>query len=1159
MPFSKTKELLSRPSSWAFFVMALQQVLASAFNGSPWVFVKPFLDGKGVEPSVIGVVFAATPLGCLCATPFWAPLARRFGSGVLLTVCTLMIVATGVGFAFSPSCTTEKNWLVVSLTAMRFVWGVSLSGAGTFAAAIGMNAFPGREGAVIGWFFTFGFIGALVGPPLSGYLYACTDSFSVPFLVLAPLNLLVIAAQGGKWMVERAATAEGGGEEGGGEIAVGEAIEEQGGDKERGTVCIGRGGGKKRRTEMTDLEKDKTNVLEEDKRVTGVAHESTRPTLGGEEGVSGRSLQEESGERGGGNRVTHRVLKSPAALTLAFAMLFAHFGQGLLEPTLAPHISASLHVTEPPVLGLIFSITTIAVAVTAWPVGVLSDRRGVSRFALVGVGLLFLACGGVLVGPAAMIREEVEEGGARAEQLWGLLVCSLLLFGMGINLVVIPSIPALLMIGTREMTARERQRTFADIVVQQQDDNAELPLVGRVQISEQPSSLSLESSSSSSPEEQKETEIEREEDREERGVEGSPVPCPSVLGRQWSPGCDSVGQSHTPMQTDAVPHSFIPAWGLKRSSIRPTRSTPVRAEGGRESDPDPPPRPSLSSPSFCDNSKTMAEHLQVNRGADDADAEGAGMGSVDGAAVELIVRALESGVAVRSGGRSALSMGSCLAAHALQRRPGVKRRQVYVGVEGEESRRSRSVRGSASRPPSRPHTLKPTRSTIDRDRREISSPPRTSISLKSTRERHRERASTTPASRLYHQQASAAVVPEAEGVGGSEERNRRGIGRVGVGGEREGLICPPPSPAFAVSVTQEPHRGEGGCPTRRGGDNFPSVFGQTPFHKAVSLSRGSPHQSTPLQKVGSRQMAFMHSSNAFQRHEYSPRDADRGDASQSSCITPDGSSRGNHPSPPASCPPLFRIPPEPEMNPHSTPRVSPGPPRSSHEGISEGGEGGGQIEEGKERIKEKGQLSSPEAARPRTDRDALEESSCWKEMRERDGDGGCSYCSEAVGTVGLKSDVSEEEEEEEEEEETEEEKGEGGAASELCVWVSSLENACWGLGNSGGKLLGLSLQTVMNFACVASLFSLLWVACSVPVFLVAVLEERRRRANLRKNRAAAWEGKNGGSRTSKKDGRTKEGEREEEEEEMMEEVDDFNVQARMQKGSGEGRKGVCAV
>lgn len=135
------------------------------------------MEGRGINPILIGLVAAATPIGVIIAAPFVAPVVRRFGTADSMILASIGAIIT-VGLL--PAFDSVTGWII-----LRFLNG--LCGAvpwvvtETWVNAIAVERTRGRITALYGGFMALGFA---FGPVL---LTAVGMDGAFPFLCFAAL------------------------------------------------------------------------------------------------------------------------------------------------------------------------------------------------------------------------------------------------------------------------------------------------------------------------------------------------------------------------------------------------------------------------------------------------------------------------------------------------------------------------------------------------------------------------------------------------------------------------------------------------------------------------------------------------------------------------------------------------------------------------------------------------------------------------------------------------------------------------------------------------------------------------------------------------------------------------------------------------------------
>jgi len=111
------------------------------------------MEGRGINPILIGLVAAATPIGVIIAAPFVAPVVRRFGTAGSMILASIGAIIT-VGLL--PAFDSVTGWII-----LRFLSG--LCGAvpwvvtETWVNAIAVERTRGRITALYGGFMALGF------------------------------------------------------------------------------------------------------------------------------------------------------------------------------------------------------------------------------------------------------------------------------------------------------------------------------------------------------------------------------------------------------------------------------------------------------------------------------------------------------------------------------------------------------------------------------------------------------------------------------------------------------------------------------------------------------------------------------------------------------------------------------------------------------------------------------------------------------------------------------------------------------------------------------------------------------------------------------------------------------------------------------------------
>lgn len=183
---AKISEVVSHPD---LLVLALSSGVYAAVQMSLFTYLMLYLIvDLGYTLFVAGLVFSVAQMMGILSRPVWgvvadrlqAPRALLAGLGIAMGLCGLAAAS------FSPATP------LAALVALCAGYGASAVGwNGVFLAEVARIAPPGKVGVVTGGVMLFTFSGSVLGPPTFGAILAFTGSYTLGFLFIALLPLVM--------------------------------------------------------------------------------------------------------------------------------------------------------------------------------------------------------------------------------------------------------------------------------------------------------------------------------------------------------------------------------------------------------------------------------------------------------------------------------------------------------------------------------------------------------------------------------------------------------------------------------------------------------------------------------------------------------------------------------------------------------------------------------------------------------------------------------------------------------------------------------------------------------------------------------------------------------------------------------------------------------
>lgn len=170
-----------RSSQFRIFYAA--SVLASVGLFIPFVHLTPSAQDRGIDASTAVTLFALIGIGSTAGRFLIGGVADRMGRRRSLS---LMFFGLGL----------MMGWWIFAYTAIglavfALVFGLCYGGYVALAPALLVDMFgPRNASGVIGVSYTAGAVGALLGPPLAGYAFDLTHSYTTPIAAAAVLALI---------------------------------------------------------------------------------------------------------------------------------------------------------------------------------------------------------------------------------------------------------------------------------------------------------------------------------------------------------------------------------------------------------------------------------------------------------------------------------------------------------------------------------------------------------------------------------------------------------------------------------------------------------------------------------------------------------------------------------------------------------------------------------------------------------------------------------------------------------------------------------------------------------------------------------------------------------------------------------------------------------
>jgi len=166
-----------------FRIFYLASVLASVGLFIPFVHLTPSAQDRGVDPSTAVTLFALIGIGSTAGRFLIGGVADRMGRRRSLALMFLGLGLMMGWWIFASSA--------IGLAVFALVFGLCYGGYVALAPALLVDVFgPRNASGVIGVSYTAAALGSLLGPPLAGYAFDLTQSYTVPIAIAGVLGLL---------------------------------------------------------------------------------------------------------------------------------------------------------------------------------------------------------------------------------------------------------------------------------------------------------------------------------------------------------------------------------------------------------------------------------------------------------------------------------------------------------------------------------------------------------------------------------------------------------------------------------------------------------------------------------------------------------------------------------------------------------------------------------------------------------------------------------------------------------------------------------------------------------------------------------------------------------------------------------------------------------
>ena len=174
---SSSMDVLAR-HAWTLSAFALTLVVTTASMSLPFPFLSQEFADAAVEPWIVGVVFAALPLGVLAVSPYAPKLGWRFGAPRVVRAGLAAQAACVVGTAAFAGRARWVVWLV-----FRFAQGVANGATSVNILCLVTRALPEAVSLASGLQEIAAGLGTLIGPIIGGTIYDVSGSPMMPLIV----------------------------------------------------------------------------------------------------------------------------------------------------------------------------------------------------------------------------------------------------------------------------------------------------------------------------------------------------------------------------------------------------------------------------------------------------------------------------------------------------------------------------------------------------------------------------------------------------------------------------------------------------------------------------------------------------------------------------------------------------------------------------------------------------------------------------------------------------------------------------------------------------------------------------------------------------------------------------------------------------------------